>query len=325
MAFTLSPIDHVNNACTAIYNCQKELKMHLFTRRNGSYTVNHPVSANQIKENKAGAGPRPFRVSSHFSPARARDDLRHACANGRAFLSCVSGAYTIGAKSDLQDTYKRGKEIYTRICQKLSSGRHQWASTERFVINASEPATRIFGSLQALVHGIPKSQQFEMTDSVGEDFGTPLYGSHNALSALDGTSRLDLLGHGSPHVFNQKTPHELAFILHEAGLRKVGVIKFQACDIGKGNYLTEFVKELDRFNIQVGYVSGANGKLFVKQPAGPIDGKLNIQKPRRFFGHKHIGDSFETLGLVVVKGNMDVQFPNTRYTDASAMSGSDWK
>ncbi len=97
-----------------------------------------------------------------------------------------------------------------------------------------------------------------------------------SVTALDSNSRLDLYGHGNKDSFNWKTSHELASILHKAGLRKVGVIKFQSCNIRKGNYLREFIHALDSLGIQVGYVSGAKDKLAEWRLLYEVNGKISI-------------------------------------------------
>ncbi len=288
--------------------------MRLFTNRSGSYTVNRPDRSDQIKENKSASGTHPLRVSSDFSPARKWGDIKQAAATGRsnfsAFLRGVSA-------SD-------GKKAYTGIYQMLSPGRHRWGPEERFLIGSSKPDIYLPTANNSFNHGVPATNLYQFSDQPAVTFGRSLYSCPDALSVLDETSRLDLIGHGNANNFDQKNPRDLASVLHRAGLRKVGVIKIAACSIGKKNYLRDFMYELDRLDIKVGYVSGAKDDLQDRRVSRTVNGKVSVINSY-FSKTKMIGNSHETFGLAVVKGNIDVQFANTRYTDASAMPRSSWQ
>lgn len=288
--------------------------MRLFTGRSGSYTVNRPDRSGQIKEKKPQTKPRPSRVSSDFSPVSKWSDIKQAAANGRNnFLMFLKGVSVGG-----------GKQAFTRLHQMHSPDRHRWASEQRFIVGSSTPDIYLPTANNFFNRGAPITNVYQFANQPAVTFGRSLYDSPDALSALNSTSRLDLIGHGNTNNFDGKNPRELASLLHKAGLREVGVIKISACSVGKESYLSDFIYELDRLDIKAGYVAGAKESLQDQRISRTDNGKVSVINS--FFSKtKVIGNSHETFGLTVVKGNMDVQFRNTRYTDASVTPGYSWK
>lgn len=296
--------------------------MRLFPDRTTTYVMNVTGPSVSTAENKSGVALHASRVFSDSLYAAASDDIKQPkVAIGKkisAFLKRVITRQSSQVHDHAENAGKKGRGIFTKFQQIVSRDRHQWKPEQRFVIAGSEPQIREGGLVNAIDHGVPKTQWYEMAESCDAKFGASLYDQPKALSALNRTSRLDLHGHGGHDNFNGKTPFELASILYKAGLRNVGVIKFQSCDVGKGDYLREFVAELDDLGAKVGYVSGANDVFFDERLAGKVYGKEFTYAPCFYAPRKIIGFLPETFGLVVVKGTLDLHFPNTRYTNASS-------
>lgn len=57
------------------------------------------------------------------------------------------------------------------------------------------------------------------------------------------------------------SPKQLAEKLQSYGLKEVGVLRLDSCNVGDGDYLVRLKKELDLLNIKVGYLSAPNGYL----------------------------------------------------------------
>ncbi|MBP1313382.1 hypothetical protein J2X56_000609 [Herbaspirillum sp. 1173] len=212
-----------------------------------------------------------------------------------------------------------GQSIAEKLRSMLHIGRHKWAPEKRFVISSmSDSVVRTSGLLNALDRRIPKSNRFELEEtSYYSEFGELLH--EGALSTLDCSCRLDLHGHGNMFMFEDDGPFIFACKLKRAGLREVGVIKFQSCRNGKGDFLKEFLEALDQLEIRVGYVSAPIGGLIDGRSVVKIAGREFTYKPAFFMPsklirRKHVLLIPETFGLKVIKGNIDVKFEGTRYS-----------
>ena len=114
----------------------------------------------------------------------------------------------------------------------------------------------------------------------------------------------------------------LAPKLFNAGLREVGVIKLSSCNAGTGRLLEDLLFALDQLNVNVGYVSGPRGEIAdVRMPVkiGAFQTNLRRMGSRALFRKAvFLNDNLwyprpERFGLRVVKGNVDLRFPGTRY------------
>ncbi|WP_434634621.1 hypothetical protein [Chromobacterium sp. CV08] len=120
-------------------------------------------------------------------------------------------------------------------------------------------------------HGIPQENVFgELSATRPTSLLNPP--QSNTLSQLTLNDRLDIPVHGSitgpsdpgdlgvgrPQHFS---PKQLAEKLQSYGLKQVGVLRIDSCNVGDGDYLVRLKKELDKLNIKVGYLSAPNGYL----------------------------------------------------------------
>ncbi|AYR24567.1 hypothetical protein RC54_12360 [Herbaspirillum rubrisubalbicans] len=201
----------------------------------------------------------------------------------------------------------------------LHIGRHTWAPEKRFVISSmSDRLVRDGGVINARAHNVPKSNRFELEEtSHCSEFGEQL--RNGSLGRLDRTCRLDLHGHGDMFGFEGDGPFILACKLKRAGLKEVGVIKLQSCRNGKGDFLKEFLEALSQLGIKVGYVSAPVADLLENRSVAKIAGREFTYQALFYMPSKLIRKKYglfipETFGLKVVKGNIDVRFPGTRYS-----------
>lgn len=132
----------------------------------------------------------------------------------------------------------------------------------------------------------------------------------NQLSSLTFDHRLDLVAHGNPYgpiCANQNgsyapiTPVDLARKLYALGLRQVGVLKVQSCNVGGGFYLSKLETELKKVGIDVGFIAAPKGYL-AQWPSA--------NAPRTVFSpFPHFGkNSYE-----VIRTGLHQGFPGTRY------------
>lgn len=92
----------------------------------------------------------------------------------------------------------------------------------------------------------------------------------NQLAHLGLSDRLDLVAHGNPYgptghgqcsFEHSLSASELAMQLFQLGLRELGVLKLQSCNIGGGFYLNQLKNELEKLSIKIGFLSAPAGYL----------------------------------------------------------------
>ena len=88
--------------------------------------------------------------------------------------------------------------------------------------------------------------------------------SNNQLADLTFNDRLDIVAHGNPYgpvsignigIETSISARALVNKLQAHGLRQVGVLKLQSCNVGGGFYLSSLASELQRADIDVGFIS----------------------------------------------------------------------
>lgn len=209
----------------------------------------------------------------------------------------------------------------------------KWKPTDRYVVSSESDWVVHSGAMvQATHRKVPEANRFTLqglsTKPYKKVFGQPIAQARfnpfeqghatpvsQPLAGLTLSSRLDLHGHGSTTSFENLSAHDLARRLHQTGLREVGVLKLHACYNGKKHFLEDLRSHLNDLGIKVGYISGAKGALSEMRCTIKIAGKHFVINPIPFLPRKVIGSPFtpETLGLRVIKGNVDIAFPGTRY------------
>ena len=146
------------------------------------------------------------------------------------------------------------------------------------------------------------------------------------LESIGETDRLTIHAHGSETHLSEALlyePRQLAQMLHQAGLRQVGILKISSCEIGAGKYLEELKEALDARGVKVGYLSAPIGILMDNRIPVQVCGVEFTINNNLGRGHFMLGNKVvqrpdkkivpERHGLRVVKGNADVRFPGTRY------------
>ncbi|GLT19593.1 hypothetical protein GCM10007938_33750 [Vibrio zhanjiangensis] len=132
--------------------------------------------------------------------------------------------------------------------------------------------------------------------------------SSGQLSSLTFNHRLDIVAHGNPYgpicsdqsgFETSLTPSGLARKLFDLGLRQVGVLKIQSCNLGGGFYLGKLDQELKKAGINVGFLAAPKGYL-VQLP----------RLPRAVFSPfpNFRPDRYEVISTGLHQG-----FPGTRY------------
>ncbi|MGR5159361.1 hypothetical protein [Vibrio owensii] len=154
---------------------------------------------------------------------------------------------------------------------------HNWVSLGEYrhvlLLGKGEPASlfRHFGENVKSRYGIPKSNLYSDGDVTSRHLNNlfPRVQS-DQLSSLTFNHRLDVVAHGNPYgpvCMNQNgietslTPGELARKLFDLGLRQVGVLKVQSCNVGGGFYLSKLETELKKTGIEVGFLVAPKGYL----------------------------------------------------------------
>jgi hypothetical protein len=140
------------------------------------------------------------------------------------------------------------------------------------------------------------------------------------LSGLTMKSRIDIGAHGNSTLCAGLTPKELAEKLANVGLKQVGVIKLNSCFAGRGSYIEQLGHELDKCNIQFGWISGSRdfcGDLRVSAKFGESS---YTYSPFALPWHRFSG-FFVPEGLIfkALKGNANVDFKGTIYNANKSM------
>jgi hypothetical protein len=147
-----------------------------------------------------------------------------------------------------------------------------------------------------------KSKYNDMLELVGRESDVEekkyIYNNFHYLQCVTENDRIDIFAHASAHMLGHYSPEELADDLKKMSLRRVGVIKFQACYIGKENWLERARDAFIRRGIHFAYMAGPTGRVVWNNP----------------FVKYVQGDTRQAYK--VVKGNLDKKFPGTRYIES---------
>ncbi len=206
--------------------------------------------------------------------------------------------------------------IFSKLGLKIGEKNRSASSAEknRYIISSESDRTiQDSAIVNGLTRKVPEKNRYFIhdlrQDGGHESFSRPVY--EGSLSKLDKHSRLDLFGHGNTNNFERYDAKTVAQFLHRAGLKEVGILKVQACNVGKGDFLSELKDALIGKGVGVGYVSGPTGEALDMRIHQKILGQDCIVGLSPF---KFVGNVPEKFALKVVKGNLDVAFPGTRYT-----------
>lgn len=120
---------------------------------------------------------------------------------------------------------------------------------------------------------------------------------------------LDLVIHGSARgpsdssgngkEFTNYTAFLIAQKLKGYGLKEVGVLRLDSCNVGSGFFLKALKSQLEKADISFGYLSSPKGLLQAKH--------LPLTEKRPIYQLK-FWEPWNTI-----KGNLDISFPNTKY------------
>ncbi|MCG3461174.1 hypothetical protein L7G72_04750 [Xenorhabdus bovienii] len=145
-----------------------------------------------------------------------------------------------------------------------------------------------------------KSKYKDMLELVGRESASEerryIYNNFHYLQSVTENDRVDIFAHGSEDILGGYIPESLADDLRKMSLHRVGVIKFQACYIGKGNWIERARDAFINKGIDFAYMTGPTDRVVWNNPF------IKYVRGDRDYAYK------------VVKGNIDKQFPGTRYT-----------
>ncbi|MBC8954546.1 hypothetical protein [Xenorhabdus sp. PB62.4] len=147
-----------------------------------------------------------------------------------------------------------------------------------------------------------KSKYKDMLELVGRESASEeqryFYNNFHYLQWVTENDRVDIFAHSSESSLGSRynSPEDLANDLKRMSLRRVGVVKFQACYIGRGNWLEKARNVFISKGIDFAYMAGPTDRVVWNNPSIKY-----VQGDRR-------------QAYKVVKGNIDKQFPGTRYT-----------
>ncbi|MDC9605731.1 hypothetical protein WDV76_05630 [Xenorhabdus griffiniae] len=122
-----------------------------------------------------------------------------------------------------------------------------------------------------------------------------IYNNFHYLQSMTENDRLDIFAHASEYALGCYSPETLASDLKKMSLHRVGVIKFQACYIGRGDWLEKARDAFIDAEINFAYMSAPTDRVIWNNPF------IKYVQGDRSQAYK------------VVKGNIDKQFPGTRY------------
>lgn len=135
------------------------------------------------------------------------------------------------------------------------------------------------------------------------------YPEISSFSALTTNDRLDIVIHGSiygpvddgddAYLPTNYTAKAVAERLLSCGLKEIGVLRLDSCHVGAGAYLHQLKQALTGVGIKFGYLSAPNG--YLQAWHMPFSGVRPVYR-LKFWEPWH-----------VIKGNVDVRFPGTKY------------
>ncbi|CAM3829014.1 hypothetical protein [Vibrio aquimaris] len=201
------------------------------------------------------------------------------------------------------------------LLNQTANSLNNWVSSGDFrhvlLLGKGQPESlfRHYGENVKSRYGIPSRNMASDGDLVSHLLnGMFPQASSSQLSSLTFNHRLDVVAHGNPYgpiCSNQSgletslSPTELAKKLFDLGLREVGVLKVQSCNVGGGFYLTKLEQALKKTGINVGFLAAPKGYL-VQLP----------RLPRAVFSPfpNFRSDRYEVISTGLHQG-----FPGTRY------------
>jgi hypothetical protein len=206
----------------------------------------------------------------------------------------------------------------------------KWNASQRHVISANtDSVIRSGAKVQGRASNVPQSNRHVLAPKPNAGDAYTPFGEMlgpDSLKHLTLQDRLDLHAHGSlaSHEVANMSPSQMADRLASAGLQETGVLKLQACNAGRGQYLEELGDELNKRNVKIGYLSGPEGLLIDTRLNAKLFGKeftvpkwVTAKVVQQGTGPSITPESFRTH---VVKGNVDVRFRGTRYNTPPAAS-----
>ncbi|WP_257713406.1 hypothetical protein [Vibrio neptunius] len=201
------------------------------------------------------------------------------------------------------------------LLNQTATSLNNWVSSGHYrhvlLLGKGEPASlfRHFGENVKSRYGIPQGNLYSDGDVSSRHLNTLFPNvQSNQLSSLTFNHRLDVVAHGNPYgpvCMNQTgietslTPSGLARKLFDLGLRQVGVLKVQSCNVGGGFYLSKLETELRKIGIDVGFLAAPKGYLvqLPRLPRAVFDPFPNFS-----------ADRYEVISTGLHQG-----FPGTRY------------
>lgn len=148
---------------------------------------------------------------------------------------------------------------------------------------------------------------------------------HGSIDQVGVASHGDRMGTGM-------NAQKLAGRLYACGLKKIGLITFKCCDIGKGPFLLDLVKHLHEFGCQVGWVKGYTSPVHMVQKSSAdvkhakgTKGKLYAAVEREgkkagLFSKRNFVVNHDEDRLKIVRGNVQVTMSEGRYNEANPRS-----
>lgn len=122
------------------------------------------------------------------------------------------------------------------------------------IINESASTYRKYYSLPKTHKFVPEGETSSKQDSNWTILG------EGSLSRLTLDDTLLIVAHGSPSEAGGRNVYALLRDLYLWGLHEVGVIVFKCCDIGRGDFLEQFVKRAHAtYDMKIGFVKGYRG------------------------------------------------------------------
>lgn len=182
------------------------------------------------------------------------------------------------------------------ILQLGATGGHRWRMFETYARSSMKKRGMSDRNLFGEYSGIRPTAFFNHLTS-------------SSFSKLTINDRLDIVIHGSvygpvdggdeQHLPVQYCAYDVAKRLLSYGLKEVGVLRLDSCNVGSGAFLSQLKLAFMNLDIKVGYLCAPNGLLQARHM--PFSG---VRPVYRF-------KFWEPWN--VVKGNVDVRFPGTKY------------